>query len=185
MLKLTRQLFFTNPAGRDYLDYYEKALYNHILASQDPNSAHGFQCYYMPLRAGGIKTYSNDYNNFICCHGTGMESNTKYGDSIYFHDGGSTLYVNLFIAVGADLVRAGRHDPAGDQVPGGRLDPAHRHRLRRVHDEGAHPVVGLGPQIRVNGTVLAEPGARHVRHDQPHLGVRRRRRRQPADGADP
>jgi hypothetical protein len=26
-----------------------------------------------------------------------MESNTKYGDSIYFHDGASTLYVNLFI----------------------------------------------------------------------------------------
>ncbi|MFF5232909.1 beta-L-arabinofuranosidase domain-containing protein [Dactylosporangium sp. NPDC000521] len=97
MLKLTRQLFFTDPSRVDYLDYYEKALYNHILASQDPNSAHGFQCYYVPLRAGGIKTYSNDYNSFVCCHGTGMESNTKFGDSIYFHDGASTLYVNLFI----------------------------------------------------------------------------------------
>lgn len=97
MLKLTRQLFFTDPSRVDYLDYYEKALYNHILASQDPNSAHGFQCYYVPLRAGGIKTYSNDYNSFVCCHGTGMESSTKFGDSIYFHDGASTLYVNLFI----------------------------------------------------------------------------------------
>jgi DUF1680 family protein len=97
MLKLTRQLFLTNPARADYMDYYEKAVYNHTLASQDPNSAHGFQCYYVPLRAGGIKTYSNDYNSFVCCHGTGMESNTKYGDSIYFHDGASTLYVNLFI----------------------------------------------------------------------------------------
>ncbi|WP_127502572.1 glycoside hydrolase family 127 protein [Actinoplanes solisilvae] len=97
MLKLSRQLFFTNPTRADYLDYYEKALYNHILASQDPNSSHGFQCYYVPLRAGGIKTYSNDYNSFVCCHGTGMESNTKFGDTIYFHDGGSTLYVNLFI----------------------------------------------------------------------------------------
>ncbi|GAA3220371.1 beta-L-arabinofuranosidase domain-containing protein [Dactylosporangium siamense] len=97
MLKLTRQLFFTDPSRVDYLDYYEKALYNHILASQDPNSAHGFQCYYVPLRAGGIKTYSNDYNSFVCCHGTGMESSTKFGDSIYFHDGAGTLYVNLFI----------------------------------------------------------------------------------------
>ena len=51
-----------------------------------PNSAHGFQCYYVPLRAGGLKTYSNDYNSFVCCHGTGMESNTKFGDTIYFHD---------------------------------------------------------------------------------------------------
>lgn len=96
MLKLTRQLFFTNPARADLMDYYERALYNHILASQDPNSSHGFQCYYVPMRAGGIKTYSNDYNSFVCCHGTGMESNTKYGDSIYFF-AGDTLYVNLFI----------------------------------------------------------------------------------------
>ncbi|MFJ2033515.1 beta-L-arabinofuranosidase domain-containing protein [Streptosporangium sp. NPDC087985] len=97
MLKLTRQLFFTDPSRADRMDFYERALYNHILASQDPNSTHGFQCYYVPMRAGGIKTYSNDYNSFVCCHGTGMESNTKYGDSIYFYSG-DTLYVNLFIA---------------------------------------------------------------------------------------
>jgi DUF1680 family protein len=96
MLKLTRQLFFTDPTRPDYLDYYERTLYNHILASQNPNSTHGFQCYYVPLRAGGIKTYSNDYNSFVCCHGTGMESNTKFGESIYFHNG-NTLWVNLFI----------------------------------------------------------------------------------------
>lgn len=98
MLKLTRQLFFTNPARADYLDYFEKALYNHLLGAQDPQSSHGFHCYYVPLRAGAIKTYSNDYNNFTCCHGTGMETNTKVADSIYFHDNASTLYVNLFIA---------------------------------------------------------------------------------------
>ncbi|MGN9908307.1 beta-L-arabinofuranosidase domain-containing protein [Phytohabitans sp. LJ34] len=98
MLKLSRQLFFTNPARADYMDYYEKALYNHILGAQNPSSSHGFHCYYVPLRPGGIKTYSNDYNDWTCCHGTGMESNTKYVDSIYFHDGGDTLYVNLFIA---------------------------------------------------------------------------------------
>ncbi|GAA3791411.1 glycoside hydrolase family 127 protein [Sphaerisporangium flaviroseum] len=97
MLKLSRQLFFTDPSRADRMDFYERALYNHILASQDPASAHGFQCYYVPMRAGGIKTYSNDYNSFSCCHGTGMESNTKYGESIYFHSG-DTLYVNLFIA---------------------------------------------------------------------------------------
>ncbi|MDQ7906080.1 glycoside hydrolase family 127 protein [Phytohabitans sp. ZYX-F-186] len=97
MLKLTRQLFFTNPARADYMDYYEKALYNHILGAQNPSSSHGFHCYYVPLRPGGIKTYSNDYDNWTCCHGTGMESNTKYADSIYFHSG-DTLYVNLFVA---------------------------------------------------------------------------------------
>jgi DUF1680 family protein len=49
------------------------------------------------LRAGGIKTYANDYNDFTCDHGSGMESQTKFADSIYFYSG-ETLYVNLFIA---------------------------------------------------------------------------------------
>ncbi|HEU5471596.1 MAG TPA: beta-L-arabinofuranosidase domain-containing protein [Actinophytocola sp.] len=96
MLKLTRQLFFTNPSRVDYLDFYERALYNHILAGQNPNAARHQHTYYVPMRPGGIKTYSNDYNNFTCCHGTGMESHTKFADSIYFF-AGETLYVNLFI----------------------------------------------------------------------------------------
>ncbi|MCY2991545.1 MAG: glycoside hydrolase family 127 protein, partial [Planctomycetota bacterium] len=35
---------------------------------------------------------------FWCCTGTGVENHAKYGDSIYFHDGDKSLYVNLFIA---------------------------------------------------------------------------------------
>lgn len=97
MLKLGRQLFFTNPARADYMDYYELALYNQILGEQDPNSSHGFVTYYTPLRAGGIKTYTNDYDDFTCDHGSAMESQTKFADSIYFYSG-ETLYVNLFIA---------------------------------------------------------------------------------------
>src|SRR5262245_31321689 len=96
MCKLTRQLFFTFPTTAEYMDYYELALYNQILGEQDPDSSHGFVTYYNPLRAGGIKTYANDYNNFTCDHGSGMESQTKFADSIYFFSG-ETLYVNLFI----------------------------------------------------------------------------------------
>ncbi len=157
MLKLTRQLFFTNPSRLDYLDYYEKALYNHILASQDPNSAHGFQCYYVPLRAGGIKTYSNDYNSFVCCHGTGMESSTKFGDSIYFHDGASTLYVNLFIPSVLTWSARGvtvRQETGFPEVASTRLT---------VTGAGAFtmkvriPAWANGATVRVNGTALASP----------------------------
>lgn len=97
MLKLTRQLFFTDPTQTRYMDYYERGLFNQILGEQDPQSAHGFVTYYTPLRPGGIKTYSNDYNNFTCDHGSGLESQTKFADSIYFRSS-DTLYVNLFIA---------------------------------------------------------------------------------------
>ncbi|MFI6821120.1 beta-L-arabinofuranosidase domain-containing protein [Micromonospora sp. NPDC050187] len=105
MLKLTRQLFRTDPTRVELVDYHERALYNHLLGAQNPNSAHGFHCYFVPLRAGGLKTYSNDYDNFTCCHGTGMETNTKLQDSIYFHSG-DTLWVNLFVA--ATLTWPGR-----------------------------------------------------------------------------
>ncbi|MBN2139086.1 MAG: glycoside hydrolase family 127 protein [Sedimentisphaerales bacterium] len=94
MLKLTRQLFAMDPACR-YADYYERALYNHILASQDPEQ--GMMIYFCPLKAGHFKTYNSPFDSFWCCTGTGMENHVKYGDSIYFYDD-STLYVNLFIA---------------------------------------------------------------------------------------
>ena len=93
MLKLTRHLFAWH-ATAEYADYYERALYNHILASQDPNT--GMMCYFVPLKAGEYKRYSNPFDNFTCCHGTGMENHAKYGDSIYFHDD-TGLFVNLFI----------------------------------------------------------------------------------------
>ena len=95
MLKLTKQLFLHNPLP-SYMDYYERALYNHILASQDARSEHGFTTYFIPLEPGSRKRYSNDYRSFSCCHGTGMENHTKYAESIYFH-ADSILWINLFI----------------------------------------------------------------------------------------
>lgn len=94
MLKLTRHLFCWEPRA-EYADYYERALYNHILASQNPET--GMMCYYVPLRSGSRKTYNNPFNSFWCCTGTGMENHAKYGDSIYFYDD-ENLWVNLFIA---------------------------------------------------------------------------------------
>ena len=71
-------------------------MYNHILASQNPET--GMMCYYVPLRSGSRKVYNSALDDFWCCTGTGIENHAKYGDSIYFHDGAKTLYVNLFIA---------------------------------------------------------------------------------------
>jgi DUF1680 family protein len=94
MLKLTRHLFSWEPSA-EAMDFYERALFNHILASQDPAS--GMMTYYVPLKSGAFKTYSDPEKSFWCCVGTGMENHSKYGDSIYFHDEDS-LFVNLFIA---------------------------------------------------------------------------------------
>ena len=98
MLKLTRELFALDPTPA-YADYYERTLYNHILASQDPDS--GMMTYFQSTRPGYLKLYCTPIDSFWCCTGTGMENHAKYGDSIYFHNADPSqpdaLYVNLFI----------------------------------------------------------------------------------------
>jgi DUF1680 family protein len=93
MLKLTRHLF-TWTANAKYADYYEQALYNHILASQDPET--GMVMYFLSYAPGTFKTYCTKENSFWCCVGTGFENHAKYGEGIYYHDDKS-IYVNLFI----------------------------------------------------------------------------------------
>jgi DUF1680 family protein len=94
MLKLTLHLFEWSPSAGE-MDFYERALYNDILASQDPDT--GMFVYLMSLQPGGFKTYSTPENSFWCCVGSGMENHTRYGQAIYLH-GNDSLYVNLFIA---------------------------------------------------------------------------------------
>jgi DUF1680 family protein len=94
MLKLTREMFGLKPSAGD-MDFYERALYNDILGSQDPKT--DMFTYFMSLKPGHFKVYSTPENSFWCCVGTGMENHSKYGDTIYFH-GADSLYVNLFIA---------------------------------------------------------------------------------------
>jgi uncharacterized protein len=94
LLKLTRALFTQDPTTA-YADFYELALYNCILASQDPDS--GMMTYFKPMRPGYLKLYCTPIDSFWCCTGTGIENHAKYGDSIYFRNGLDDLYVNLFI----------------------------------------------------------------------------------------
>jgi uncharacterized protein len=93
MLKLTRHLFCLDPQAK-YGDYYERALYNQILASQEPKA--GMFTYFVSLKPGHFKTYSTPFDSFWCCVGTGMENHAQYGNGIYYHDA-NNLYVVLYI----------------------------------------------------------------------------------------
>ena len=93
LLKLADHLFSWNPSSK-IADYYECALYNHILGQQDPVT--GMVCYFTPLQTGTYRLYSTKENSFWCCVGSGFESHVKYASSIYFHSD-NDLYVNLFI----------------------------------------------------------------------------------------
>lgn len=94
MLRLTRSIFGWSPEAR-YADYYERAFFNGILPTQDPQT--GMFMYYVCLMPGGYKVFCTPDDSYWCCTATGIESFSKLGDSIYFHDD-QGLYVNLFVA---------------------------------------------------------------------------------------
>lgn len=103
MMKLTEGLFRMDPDPR-YADFYERAMFNHILSSQHP--AHGGYVYFTPARPQHYRVYSDVNQAMWCCVGTGMENHGKYGEFIYSHAGDS-LYVNLFVASELDWKEKG------------------------------------------------------------------------------
>ena len=94
MLKLTEDLHRRNPNAA-YADYFELAMFNHILSSQHPE--HGGYVYFTSARPRHYRNYSAPNEAMWCCVGTGMENHGKYGQFIYTHVG-KALYVNLFVA---------------------------------------------------------------------------------------
>jgi len=93
MLRLTKLLFQTS-GDVSFMDYYERALYNHILSTQDP--VQGGFVYFTPMRSGHYRVYSQPQTSFWCCVGSGLENHARYGEMIYGYKD-NDLYVNLFI----------------------------------------------------------------------------------------
>ena len=81
-------------ADKNYMDYYERALYNHILSILNP--VQGGFVYFTPMRSGHYRVYSQPQTSMWCCVGTGLENPARYGEMIYAHEG-NDLIVNLFI----------------------------------------------------------------------------------------
>ena len=192
MLKLTRELWLLDPNRAGYFDYYERALLNHLIGAQNPADGHGHITYFTPLNPGGRRgvgpawgggTWSTDYNSFWCCQGTGIETNTKLMDSIYFHNG-TTLTVNLFMPSVLTWTAARHHGHPDHDLPGQRHHDPDRHRQRRRLVDDAHPHPGLDHR-RHGQRQRRRPEHRHhagqLRHAHPVLGRRRHGHRPAAD----
>lgn len=93
MLRLTKMLFQCSGDSK-LIDYYERALYNHILSTQDP--VQGGFVYFTPMRQGHYRVYSQPQTSFWCCVGSGLENHARYGEMIYGFTK-NDLYINLFI----------------------------------------------------------------------------------------
>lgn len=105
MVKLTRTFFSVEPDIR-FADFHERALFNHILASIDPED--GRTCYMVPVGNGVQREYQNMTRSFTCCVGSGMESHALHGLGIYY-ESEDRLWVNLFAPSTADWESMGVH----------------------------------------------------------------------------
>lgn len=92
MLKMTRSLFAIQPDAK-YAEFQERALFNHVLGSIDPED--GRTCYMVPVGRGVQHEYQDMAHNFTCCVGSGMESHALHGDGLYY-ESGSRLWINLY-----------------------------------------------------------------------------------------
>lgn len=160
MLKLTGMLFRHQPDAA-YADFYERALFNGILGSQDPDS--GMVTYFQGGQPGYAKLYCTPTDSFWCCTGTGMENHAGYGGAIYFRSD-DALYVNQFIA--SELRWKARdavltQETRFPEAPTTRLRWSLR-RPTRIVLQLRHPAWSPGAEVRVNGTVVArssDPGS--------------------------
>ncbi len=103
MIKMTRQMFALYPDVK-YAEFHERALFNHILGSIDPED--GRTCYMVPVGRGVRREYQEMFRGFTCCVGSGMESHAIHGDGLYYESGGR-LWVNLYAPSTAKWEAAG------------------------------------------------------------------------------
>jgi DUF1680 family protein len=156
MLKLTRRLFALRPDPH-YVEFHERALFNHILASMDPGD--GRMCYMVPVGRGVQHDYQDMSSSFTCCVGTGMESHALHGDGLY-SESKDRLWVNLYVPSTAEWETEGVHLAVDTDFPEGesaslRLGmPSPRAftlALRRPR------WTGVGFAVRVNGEAIPSP----------------------------
>jgi uncharacterized protein len=103
MLKMTRQLFALRP-DIEYPEFHERALFNHVLGSIDPND--GSMCYMVPVGQGVRREYQDMFRSFTCCVGTGMENHALHGYGIYY-EAADRLWVNLYAPSTVEWAAAG------------------------------------------------------------------------------
>ena len=155
MLKMTRRLFAIHPEMK-YAEFEERALFNHVLGSIDPED--GRTCYMVPVGRGVQHEYQDMMRSFTCCVGSGMESHGLHGDGIYY-ESGDRLWVNLYAPSTANWQSAGVGFVMDTSFPEG--DSATLKLTLQKPKQFAVALrrpswAGTGFSVKVNGTVLKD-----------------------------
>jgi DUF1680 family protein len=162
MLRLTRALY-ARDASSSYIDYFERALFNGILASQDPDT--GMMTYFQSTRPGYVRLFHTPFDSFWCCTGSGLENHARYGEAIYarYND---ALIVNLFIASKLEWRERGITLEQETRFPDAdttRLTFTLAH-PQTLELSIRQPAWCDGLQISVNGKVVKTPNDREYRN---------------------
>jgi uncharacterized protein len=115
MLKLSRGLYALT-GDKKYMDFYENAFVNAVVASQNPET--GMTMYFQPMATGYFKVFGSEFEHFWCCTGTGTESFTKLSEAVYDR-AGDTLSVNLYISSVLDWSEKGIRISQASEIPEG------------------------------------------------------------------
>ncbi|HET7538024.1 MAG TPA: beta-L-arabinofuranosidase domain-containing protein [Candidatus Didemnitutus sp.] len=125
MIRVAEYLYRWTGEAR-YADYIERALYNGILAQQNPNT--GLVAYFLPLQPGGKKEWGSELRDFWCCHGTLVQAQAMY-ESLIYHQTRDGIVVSQFIPSTAVLGAGGQQirivqkiDPSDDKANFSRKD---------------------------------------------------------------
>ena len=162
MLKLTRRLFSFRPDAF-YSDYHERALFNHVLASIDPDS--GATSYMVPVGRGVQQEYQNMQQSFTCCVGTGMESHALHADGVY-SESDDTVWVTLFVpstaqlALGNATITQETSFPDGDAAKLTLTLPKPKEFTLAIRRPSW---AGDGFTVKVNGTSVEQPSLASLR----------------------
>ena len=181
MLKMSRQLFSIAPDAH-YADFHERALFNHAMASIDPED--GRMCYMVPVGPGVTHEYQDKLRSFTCCVGTGMENHALAGDGLYFESvDGKTLWVNIYAPSTADWPAQGARLAMDSNFPEGesakvtltlKAPKAFTLAVRRPY------WAGDDFSVKVNGVAVALPAQESntdTQYAQPGATIRQPRRK--------
>lgn len=161
MLKMTRRLFALQPNIK-YAEFHERALFNHILASIDPED--GRTCYMVPVGPGVQHEYQQMFQGFTCCVATGMESHALHAEGLYY-ESGDKLWVNLFTPSTARWESAGASLTMDTNFPEGESATIRIaiKEPKQLTLELRHPLwAGKGFEVKVNGQSVktaSDPGS--------------------------
>ena len=106
LAKLSKDLACFDPDNAEYMDYYERLMFNQLIGSVRQAGGSWGVTYQYAIGAGAYKPFGNTNPGSSCCGGTGVENALRYTDAVYMVSD-DTIWVNMMVQTKAVWDAAG------------------------------------------------------------------------------